>query len=153
MGSEMCIRDSVSATKWLSEIELTTWDAFDGYWVPRGWSKEGPVKTHSRIDVPKQGAPLESGPQVIAGVAWAQQRGVDRVEVSIDDGPWQEAVLADELNVDTWRQWRFDWDAGPGQHVIRVRATDRTGVTQSAERVPVAPNGAEGYHTRAVTIA
>ena len=143
----------VSATKWLSEIELTTWDAFDGYWVPRGWSKEGPVKTHSRIDVPKQGTPLSSGPQVIAGVAWAQQRGVDRVEVSIDDGPWQEAVLADELNVDTWRQWRFDWDAGPGQHVIRVRATDRTGVTQSAERVPVAPNGAEGYHTRAVTIA
>ncbi len=142
----------VSATKWLSEIELTTWEAFDGYWVPRGWSKEGPVKTQSRIDVPKRGTRLQAGPQVIAGVAWAQQRGVDRVELSIDDGPWQEAVLADELNVDTWRQWRFDWDAGPGQHVIRVRATDRTGTTQSEERVPVAPNGAEGYHTRVVTV-
>ncbi len=142
----------VSATKWLSDIELTTWEAFDGYWVPRGWSKEGPVKTQSRIDVPARGAGLRAGEVVIAGVAWAQHRGVERVEVQVDEGEWQEAELAEELNIDTWRQWRLRWDATPGEHVIRVRATDRDGMTQGSARVPVAPDGAEGYHTRSVTV-
>ena len=142
----------VSATKWLSDIELTTWEAFDGYWIPRGWAKEGPVKTQSRIDVPARGAQLRGGEQVIAGVAWAQHRGLERVEVQVDDGEWQEAELGEELNVDTWRQWRFTWAATPGEHVIRVRATDATGMTQGAERVPVAPDGAEGHHTRSVRV-
>ena len=138
----------VSATKWLSDIELTTWEAFDGYWIPRGWAKEGPVKTQSRIDVPARGQQLTAGPQYIAGMAWAQHRGVELVEVSIDDGPWEPAELGEEINPDTWRQWRLRWDATPGDHAIRVRATDRTGETQSATPVPVAPDGAEGHHTR-----
>jgi DMSO/TMAO reductase YedYZ molybdopterin-dependent catalytic subunit len=143
----------VSATKWLREIELTTWEGFDGYWIPRGWAKEGPVKTQSRIDVPRQRGTIPAGRQVIAGVAWAQQRGVAAVEVSVDDGPWQQAEMAEELSIDTWRQWRLDWDATPGRHTIRVRATDATGMTQREDRVPVAPDGAEGYHTRSVTVA
>ncbi|MEE8599914.1 molybdopterin-dependent oxidoreductase [Euzebya tangerina] len=143
----------VSATKWLSEIELTTWEQFDGYWIPRGWAKEGPIKTQSRIDVPRGGAQVSAGEVAIAGVAWAQQRGVDRVEVSIDGGQWREAELADAVNIDTWRQWVYRWDAAPGEHQIRVRATDATGETQSEDRVPVAPDGAEGYHTRVVRVA
>lgn len=143
----------VSATKWLEDIELTTWDAFDGYWIPRGWDKEGLIKTQSRIDVPGTNQQVTSGQTVVAGVAWAQQRGIQQVEVSVDDGPWQPAELAEELNIDTWRQWLFRWDATPGVHNLRVRATDSDGHTQSAQRVPVAPDGAEGYHTRTVRVS
>jgi hypothetical protein len=142
----------VSATKWLAELELTTWEAFDGYWVPRGWAKEGPIKGQSRIDVPRRGADLVPGEVWVAGVAWAQRRGVARVEVQVDDDPWQDAELADELDVDTWRQWRWRWQATPGEHVLRVRATDGDGVTQSEQRVPVAPDGAEGWHSRTVRV-
>ena len=135
----------VSATKWLSEIELTTVDAFDAYWVPRGWAKQAPVKTQSRIDVPRAGR-VVSGRVVVAGVAWAQQRGVERVEVQVDDGPWHEARLAAVPHVDTWRQWVWEWDAEPGSHVLQVRATDGDGEVQTAQRSPVMPDGATGYH-------
>ncbi len=142
----------VSATKWLQEIRLTTWEGFDGYWVPRGWSKEGPIKTSSRIDVPSARGAVAAGRVAVAGVAWAQQRGVARVEVRIDDGPWQEAQLADELNIDTWRQWLYEWDASPGQHRIAVRATDGDGNVQLEERTPPAPDGAQGYHLISLTV-
>ncbi|CAN5210308.1 sulfite oxidase [soil metagenome] len=142
----------VSATKWLSEIELTTLDAFDGYWVPRGWSKQGPVNTQSRIDVPRFAARVPAGRQPIAGVAWAPTRGIARVEVSIDDGAWHEARLSEALNDDTWRQWVYDWGATPGRHEIRTRATDGAGETQTAEEVAPRPGGATGYHTIAVTV-
>jgi len=135
----------VSATKWLAEIELTSFDAVDGYWIPRGWAKEGPIKTQSRIDV--------ASSQVIAGVAWAPTRGIERVEVRIDGGPWQEATLAAPLNDDCWRQWFMPWDEAPGRHVIAVRATDGTGETQTAERTEVAPDGASGHHTIQVDVA
>ena len=135
----------VSATKWLSEIELTTWEAFDAYWVPRGWSKEGPVKTQSRIDVPRPGS-VPAGKVAVAGVAWAQQRGIDRVEVQVDDGRWNEARLGEVPTVDTWRQWVWEWDATPGSHVLQVRATDGDGATQTSQRRPVQPDGATGYH-------
>jgi DMSO/TMAO reductase YedYZ molybdopterin-dependent catalytic subunit len=135
----------VSATKWLSQIELTTWDAFDAYWVPRGWSKEGPVKTQSRIDTPRPGT-VAAGTVAVAGVAWAQGRGIDRVEVSVDEGEWQEASLAEVPNVDTWRQWVWEWDAQPGSHLLEVRATDGHGETQTAQRQGVMPDGATGYH-------
>ena len=141
----------VSATKWLAEIELTTRDDFDGYWIPRGWSKDAPVKTHSRIDVPRAGD-LPAGRTMIAGVAWAQHRGIDRVEVQVDDGPWQPARLADEATVECWRQWMLVWDATPGRHVLRVRATDRTGTTQPPERRDVMPDGATGYHFVRVSV-
>ena len=135
----------VSATKWLEQIELTTLEAFDGYWIPRGWSKEGPIKTASRIDVPGPGS-VDAGRTAVAGVAWAQGRGIGRVEVQVDDGPWQEARLGEVPNVDTWRQWVWEWDAQPGSHLLQVRATDADGVVQTAQRQPVAPDGATGYH-------
>lgn len=137
----------VSATKWLSEIELTTWDAFDAYWVPRGWSKEGPIKTQSRIDTPRRSARLAPGPVGIGGVAWAQTRGIERVEVRADGGAWMEATLADSIDDDVWRQWSVVWEATPGTHQVQVRATDGTGETQTEQITSVAPNGATGYHT------
>ena len=141
----------VSATKWLSSIELWRLDEFNGYWIPRGWSKSGPIKTESRIDVPNH-SPIAAGPQTIAGVAWAPTRGIERVEVQVDDGPWQKATLAAALGVDTWRQWLLRWHATPGEHTIAVRATDGTGHTQTSERSDPPPNGATGYHTIRVDV-
>lgn len=142
----------VSATKWLSDIELTTWDAFDAYWVPRGWSKEGPIKTQSRIDTPRNQATLRGGDMTIAGVAWAPNLGIDRVEVQVDEGPWEEAELAASLDEDSWRQWMLAWDPNPGTHRIRVRATDASGHTQTRDLAPPAPNGATGWHTIEVSV-
>ncbi len=139
----------VSATKWLSEIELTTWESFDAYWVPRGWSKEGPIKTQSRIDVPRHN--IAPGPRTIAGVAWAPNIGIASVEVQVDDSAWTEAELSDPLTQDAWIQWRLEHDFSPGSHRIRVRATDQTGFTQTETPVPPAPNGAEGWHTITIT--
>ena len=134
----------VSATKWLSVLELTGWDV-DGYWVPRGWDKEGPVKTQARIDVPALGTVVRAGQRSVAGVAWAPTRGVERVEVRIDDGPWVPAELAETLGVDCWRQWSTSWEATPGVHRISARATDGLGRLQTGVRSSVAPNGATGY--------
>lgn len=141
----------VSATKWLSSIELTRWEDFDAYWIPRGWSKEAPIKTQSRIDVPSRRT-IPAGEQAIAGVAWAPTRGIAKVEVQIDDAEWVEARLGDVVSDDTWRQWVVTWDATPGDHELRVRATDGDGVTQTDEREPPAPNGASGWHSRRVTV-
>ncbi len=143
----------VSATKWISELELTTFDSFDPYWVRRGWAPEAPIKTQSRIDTPRPLAKVPSGPAVIAGVAWAQHRGIERVEVRVDADPWREAELAAQDTVDTWRQWRLDWDASaPGSHTIQVRATDATGATQTADRAEPFPDGATGQHQLVVTV-
>src|SRR5919199_2680455 len=137
----------VSATKWLSEIELTDWD-FDAYWIKRGWSKEGPIKTQSRIDTVKDGEKLSAGNTKIGGIAWAPTRGIERVEVSTDDGEtWNDATLATQLDVDAWRLWIYDWDARSGEHTIKVRATDGEGETQTAEKAAPIPSGATGYHT------
>lgn len=141
----------VSATKWLSEIELTTWESFDAYWVPRGWAKEGPIVTQSRIDVPASSARIPAGEHPIAGVAWAPTRGIERVEVRVDDGPWVEAELAASLDIDCWRQWVYSWDATPGRHTISVRATDNVD-TQTPVVAPVAPSGATGHHTITVEV-
>lgn len=141
----------VSATKWLSEIELTTWEGFDAYWIPRGWSKEAPIKTQSRIDVPR--GDVRPGPTPVAGVAWAPGRGIDRVEVQVDEGEWIEARLGDVVSDDTWRQWVVTWDATPGDHTLRVRATDGTSEAQTDERRPPAPDGATGWHTVRLTVA
>lgn len=141
----------VSATKWLSEVEFARWEDFDAYWIPRGWAKEAPIKTQSRIDTPRPGT-VEAGTQAIAGVAWAQNLGIDMVEVRVDDGPWMEATLPEELAIDTWRQWHLEYDFTPGSHMIAVRATDRTGTTQTSEIVPPRPDGATGYHTVQVVV-
>ena len=136
----------VSATKWLESIELTTWDAFDGYWVPRGWSKLGPIKVTSRIDTPRPGREIAAGPVGIGGVAWAPTRGVGSVEVSIDEGPWQEAELRDNELDETWVRWTFDWDATRGTHQLQVRAFGLAGELQPVGPKSVAPDGAEGWH-------
>lgn len=144
----------VSATKWLSEIELTTLEDFDGYWIPRGWSKLGPVKTQSRIDTPRRGTPVAAGELVpIAGVAWAPDTGIETVEVQIDDEPWQEAQLGESLGPNAWRQWLLPWTPTPGRHLIRVRATDASGYTQTSDLAPPAPSGATGWHEISVTAA
>jgi DMSO/TMAO reductase YedYZ molybdopterin-dependent catalytic subunit len=140
----------VSATKWVTEIELARWEDFDGYWVPRGWAKEGPVKTMARIDRPHGGGDYStdtSGVIDIAGLAWAVHRGISRVEVSIDESEWLECELAGVPSDDTWRQWRYRWTtATTGDHNVRARAFDGDGVPQPEERTPVAPDGAQGYH-------
>jgi len=142
----------VSATKWLSSIELTTWEETIGYWVPRGWAARGPIKTQSRIDVPRAGSELSPGRRAIAGVAWAPTRGIAGAEVRIDDGPWVAARLAAPVNEDCWRQWVHPWDATPGDHHITVRATDGAGEAQTAMRASVAPDGASGHHSIEVRV-
>ena len=142
----------VSATKWLSEINITTWSEEQGYWIPRGWSRDAPVKTHSRIDVPRQGESIAAGKFRLAGVAWAQHTGVEKVELRIDRGAWQTCDLGVDLTDDAWRQWIFDWDATSGEHTIQVRSTDKSGYTQTEEVRRVDPDGATGWHTRTVTV-
>lgn len=142
----------VSACKWVTELELTSFADFDAYWVPRGWSAQGPVKTESRIDTPRPRNRLTAGPVTVAGVAWAQHRGIRAVEIRVDGGPWRPAVLAPTVSVDTWGQWSWRWDATPGAHTLQVRATDADGVPQTPERRPVAPDGATGWHTVKVTV-
>ena len=143
----------VSATKWLNDIELTTLEAFDAYWVPRGWAKEAPILTQSRIDVPRDGSNVRTGPVTIAGVAWAPDRGIEKVELSVDGGPWQPARLATELSPATWVQWMLPWQATPGDHVIEVRATDGTGEVQTDLVTRPDPDGARGHHRIAVHAA
>ncbi|MET7950857.1 molybdopterin-dependent oxidoreductase [Micromonospora sp. NPDC005324] len=142
----------VGACKWLTSMRVTTFDAFDPYWVQRGWAAEAPVKTASRIDTPKPFAQRPVGPVMIAGVAWAQRRGIAAVEVQIDDGAWRQARLADGPSADLWRQWTYRWDATSGSHTVRVRATDATGATQTDERAAPFPDGATGWHSTTVTI-
>jgi DMSO/TMAO reductase YedYZ molybdopterin-dependent catalytic subunit len=142
----------VSATKWLSEIELSGWDDFDAYWVPRGWAKEAPLLTQSRIDVPRQGARLPAGPATIAGVAWAPTRGITRVEVQVNDEPWQEARLSQPLSDETWIQWAIERELPLGTATIRVRATDGGGEVQLPGPTPPFPDGARGWHAVQVTV-
>ena len=144
----------VSATKWIAEIELSTFQAFDAYWIRRGWAQQAPIKTESRIDTPNGSTKLTAGTTVpVAGVAWAQHRGIERVELKIDEGPWQKAELSTQDTIDTWRQWVVHWRATSGTHTLTARATDDTGQTQTAMHEPPAPNGASGYPSVTVTVA
>jgi hypothetical protein len=136
----------VSATKWLTEIELTRFDEFDHYWEKRGWAEKAPIKLMSRIDVPRGLAKVAVGDVAIGGVAWQQHVGVSKVELRIDDADWVEATLADEDTLDTWRQWSYVWAATPGRHTIRVRATDAEGNVQTDQRAEPIPDGATGHH-------
>ena len=142
----------VSATKWLSSIAVNRWSDAEGYWVPRGWARDAPIKTQSRIDVPKRGQKIAAGPTRIAGVAWAQHTGIAKVEVRVDDNEWVEATLSDDLTDDAWRLWYVDWNATSGEHRLQVRATDKSGYTQTDEIASVAPDGATGWHTRSVDV-
>lgn len=143
----------VSATKWLVDLELTTFAQFDPYWVRRGWRQQAPIKTSSRIDTPRPLARVKPGPTAVAGVAWAQHRGISAVQVSVDAGAWQDAELSAPVNTDLWRQWVWMWDATPGSHTLRVRAADSAGDLQSQERVPPFPDGSTGWQSVLVTVA
>ncbi len=142
----------VSATKWVTELKLTRFTDERAYWTRRGWAEQAPIKTASRIEVPKPFAEVPAGPVTIAGTAWAQHRGIAAVELRVDGGAWWQAGLAASAGPDTWRQWRTTWQATPGQHRLEVRATDATGHTQPAERVPPHPDGATGWHSVLVTV-
>jgi DMSO/TMAO reductase YedYZ molybdopterin-dependent catalytic subunit len=142
----------VSACKWVTDIEVTTFEANTAYWVQRGWDQQAPVKTESRIDVPNGNTSIRPGRTSIAGVAWAQHKGIEAVEVRVDRGPWQQARLAAVPGVDTWRQWVLAWNATPGSHQIEARATDKTGYTQTAALAAPAPNGATGYPSVSVNV-
>ncbi|MGW1994279.1 molybdopterin-dependent oxidoreductase [Embleya sp. NPDC001921] len=142
----------VSACKWIVDLEVTRFDAFSAYWVKLGWARQAPIKTQSRLDTPRDGATVNAGRVPVAGVAWAQHRGIAAVEVQVDEGPWQPAELAPRTTTDTWRQYRWMWDAAPGRHVLRVRATDGTGAVQTARNADVVPDGATGHHRIGVTV-
>lgn len=142
----------VSATKWVTSLEVTRFDRVTAYWTDRGWSERGPVKLQSRIDVPRDRQGLSAGDTVIAGVAWQQHVGVAGVEVQVDEGPWQRAELAAPISDDTWVQWSLPWTAEPGDHVLRCRAISADGETQTAERAGVVPDGATGWHERFVQV-
>jgi DMSO/TMAO reductase YedYZ molybdopterin-dependent catalytic subunit len=142
----------VSATKWVTDIEITTFASAYGYWAQRGWSQQGPIKTESRIDVPGSGS-LAPGRIPVAGVAWAQHKGIAAVEVRANGGPWHQTRLAAVPGIDTWRQWVWDdWQATPGNYLLEARATDETGYTQTPLQVPPPPNGASGYPSAQVTV-
>ncbi len=143
----------VSATKWLSEIELTTREAFDAYWIGLGWAKDGPILTQSRIDHPSDGASVTPGAVDVDGLAWAPDRGIGRVEVRVDNGPWKVAMLSRAISKATWVQWVYRWQATSGTHTIQVRATDGTGAVQTATPGGPAPAGATGYDQVQVTVA
>jgi DMSO/TMAO reductase YedYZ molybdopterin-dependent catalytic subunit len=142
----------VSATKWVTDLKVTRYADDEAYWIPRGWSARGPVKTESRIDVPRSGDRVSAGKVAVAGIAWAQHRGIKAVEVRVDNGPWQPARLADEPTIDSWRQWVLSWDAVKGSHTITVRATDAEGSVQTQTEAPPAPDGATGWHTITVSV-
>ena len=142
----------VSATKWLTELKVTTFADDEAYWTPRGYSAEAPIKFSSRVDTPKIGEAIDAGRVPIAGVAWAQTVGIDRVEVQIDDGDWVPATLSNPINEDTWVQWFMDWDATPGTHYVAVRAVNKNGDLQVEERAPIAPNGSSGWQRSLIRV-
>ncbi|MFD1519381.1 molybdopterin-dependent oxidoreductase [Pseudonocardia yunnanensis] len=143
----------VSATKWLTDLELTTFGAESGYWLERGWAQKAPIKTQCRIDVPRGFATVPAGRVTVAGIAWSQPTGISRVEVRMDGGPWKEAGLADEVNPRTWRMWRAEFELAPGSHTVQTRATDRNGNTQTEMRADPIPDGASGWPATIFTAA
>ena len=143
----------VSATKWVTDINVTTFAGNYAFWAQRGWSQQAPIKTECRIDVPNGLNNVGGGTTAVAGVAWAQHKGIEAVQVRVDQGPWHEARLAAVPGIDSWRQWVWEWDATAGQHVLEARATDKTGYTQTSAQAQPEPNGASGYPSVQVTVS
>jgi DMSO/TMAO reductase YedYZ molybdopterin-dependent catalytic subunit len=143
----------VGATKWLTKLTLTTYEEQAAYWTERDWAIDAPVKIASRVDTPKALSNVDAGKVVIGGVAWAQRRGIAKVEVSIDDGEWTVAELGQKVTVDYWRQWYLEWDATSGRHDIAVRATTEDGEVQTEDRADPFPDGASGWQSIAVLVA
>jgi DMSO/TMAO reductase YedYZ molybdopterin-dependent catalytic subunit len=137
----------VSATKWVVDLEVTRFDRFDAFWTRRGWSEKGPVKTQSRIDLPRDGSSVAAGTVRFGGSAWAQHTGIERVEFQVDGGPWRQATLGGVPDDDTWVQWAGEMALDRGHHTVVVRATDKSGYTQTSARSDVVPDGATGWHS------
>lgn len=142
----------VSATKWVVDLEVTRFADKKAYWTDRGWSERGPIKTMARVEVPRSFAKVPAGKVAVGGTAWAQTRGITKVEIQIDNGEWDEATLSTEASTVTWRQWSYEWDATPGPHYIKVRATDGTGQVQTEQRADPVPDGASGWQSVMVTV-
>lgn len=142
----------VSATKWVVDLEVTRFAEQTAYWTDRGWSEKGPIKTMARVEVPKSFAQVENGSVMLGGVAWSQQRGITKVEVSIDGGDWQPVTLAAQASLDTWRQWSHEVSLEPGLHTVRARATDAVDGLQTDQRADTVPNGASGWQTVQFTV-
>jgi DMSO/TMAO reductase YedYZ molybdopterin-dependent catalytic subunit len=142
----------VSATKWVVDLEVTRFADSKAYWTERGWSERGPIKTMARVDVPKSFAKVPAGKVAVGGTAWAQTRGITKVEIQIDNADWVEVELSTEASLVTWRQWSYEWDAAPGAHYIKVRATDGTGEVQTDQRADPVPDGASGWQSVMVTV-
>ncbi|PVE93956.1 molybdopterin-dependent oxidoreductase [Microbacterium sp. TPD7012] len=142
----------VSATKWLTELKVTTFADDEAYWTPRGYSAEAPIKFSSRLDTPSIGEAVPAGKIPIAGVAWAQSVGIERVEVKIDEGDWMPATMSTPINDDTWVQWFMEWDATPGTHYVAVRAVNKNGDLQIEERAPIAPDGSTGWQRSLIRV-
>jgi len=143
----------VSATKWVTELKVTTFASDEAYWTPRGYSAKAPIKLSSRIDTPRLDKSIPAGPTKIAGVAWAQSVGIKQVEVRIDQADWQKATLSTAVNDDTWVQWFVDWTAETGTHYVTVRATDKNGKVQDEQRRPIAPNGSTGWQRTLISVS
>jgi len=143
----------VSATKWLTELKVTTFANDEGYWTPRGWDALGPIKLSSRLDTPRVDRAVPPGLTKVAGVAWAQPIGIAAVDITIDGGAWLPATLSAPINNDSWVQWFVDWDAPTGVHTIVVRAIDNDGNVQLQERVPPSPNGSTGWQSSLVRVS
>jgi hypothetical protein len=142
----------VSATKWVTELKVSRFADDAGYWTPRGWSERGPIKTSSRIDVPRPKRPVKRGTVMFGGIAWAQHTGIAKVELRVNRGPWQQAELANGISLDTWYQWKLALELTEGQYEVQVRATDLAGRAQDEQRRPVVPDGATGFHTIRVDV-
>ncbi|MDQ0674240.1 DMSO/TMAO reductase YedYZ molybdopterin-dependent catalytic subunit [Pseudarthrobacter siccitolerans] len=142
----------VSATKWVVDLEVTRFADNKAYWTERGWSERGPIKTMARVDVPRSFAKVPAGKVAVGGTAWAQTRGITKVELQIDNGDWVEVDLSAEASLVTWRQWSYEWDAAPGPHYLKVRATDGTGEVQTEQRADPVPDGASGWQSVMVTV-
>ena len=122
--------------------------------MSRGWDEDGTIELQSRVDTPAAGAVVPAGAVRIGGTAWAGAPGVAGVEVRIDDGPWTAAALGVVGAPHTWVQWLLVWDgAGPGDHVVAVRATDSAGRAQVEQPSTPEPSGATGYHYRSFSVA
>jgi DMSO/TMAO reductase YedYZ molybdopterin-dependent catalytic subunit len=135
----------VSACKWVVDMEVTRFSDFSAYWTERGWGEMGPVKMSSRVDVPRSGAKVAAGEVRFAGVAWSQNTGIAAVEIQVDGGAWVPATLAAEPSIDSWVQWTAKATVAEGGHLVRVRATDKTGLVQTGARQGVLPDGATGW--------
>jgi DMSO/TMAO reductase YedYZ molybdopterin-dependent catalytic subunit len=144
----------ISACKWISKIELTTYEDKTSYWTEREWATNAPIKISSRIDTPKVLENIDAGDTFIGGVAWAQQNGgVAKVQVQIDGGPWQDAELGPTAGNDYWRQWHFPWRAESGSHNIASRVVDGNGNEQTAVRAEPFPEGSSGIQQLIVKVA